>query len=64
MVEADVAELPQLFNSVEAKQYKRPDMNGDLSASPSWRTACYVVAGLVIYIADMLSYVVGLPQVR
>ena len=27
---ADVAELLQLFDSVEAKQYKRPDMNGDL----------------------------------
>ena len=26
----DVAELLQLFDSVEAKQYKRPDMNGDL----------------------------------
>ena len=26
MVEADVAELQQLFDSVEAKQYKRPDM--------------------------------------
>ena len=25
---ADVAELKQLFDSVEAKQYKRPDMNG------------------------------------
>ena len=30
IAEADVAELLQLFNSVEAKQYKRPDMNGDL----------------------------------
>ena len=30
MAEADVAELKQLFNSVEAKQYKRPDMNKDL----------------------------------
>ena len=30
MAEADVAELKQLFVSVEAKQYKRPDMNGDL----------------------------------
>ena len=30
MVEADVAELQQLFDSVEAKQYKRPDMNEDL----------------------------------
>ena len=30
MAEADVAELQQLFDSVEAKQYKRPDMNGDL----------------------------------
>ena len=30
MAEADVAELKQLFDSVEAKQYKRPDMNGDL----------------------------------
>ena len=28
--ETDVAELLQLFDSVEAKQYKRPDMNGDL----------------------------------
>ena len=28
--EADVAELKQLFVSVEATQYKRPDMNGDL----------------------------------
>ena len=28
--EADVGELLQLFDSVEAKQYKRPDMNGDL----------------------------------
>ena len=27
IAEADVAEL---FDSVEAKQYKRPDMNGDL----------------------------------
>ena len=26
MAEADVAELQQLFDSVEAKQYKRPDM--------------------------------------
>ena len=30
MAEADVAELKQLFDSVEAKQYKRPDMNEDL----------------------------------
>ena len=30
MAKADVAELQQLFDSVEAKQYKRPDMNGDL----------------------------------
>ena len=30
IAEADVAELKQLFDSVEAKQYKRPDMNGDL----------------------------------
>ena len=30
IAEADVAELQQLFDSVEAKQYKRPDMNGDL----------------------------------
>ena len=30
MAEADVAELKQLFDSVEAKQHKRPDMNGDL----------------------------------
>ena len=30
MVKADVAELKQLFDSVEAKQYKRPDMNEDL----------------------------------
>ena len=30
MAEADVAELQQLFDSVEAKQYKRPDMNEDL----------------------------------
>ena len=29
IAKADVAEL-QLFDSVEAKQYKRPDMNGDL----------------------------------
>ena len=29
MAEADVAELQQLFDSVEAKQYKRPDMNED-----------------------------------
>ena len=29
-VKTDVAELLQLFDSVEAKQYKRPDMNGDL----------------------------------
>ena len=28
--DGDVAELQQLFDSVEAKQYKRPDMNGDL----------------------------------
>ena len=31
MAEADVAELQQLFDSVEAKQYKRPDMNEDLT---------------------------------
>ena len=30
MAEADVAELQQLFDSVEAKQYKRPDMSEDL----------------------------------
>ena len=30
IAKADVAELKQLFDSVEAKQYKRPDMNGDL----------------------------------
>ena len=30
IAKADVAELLQLLNSVEAKQYKRPDMNGDL----------------------------------
>ena len=30
MAEADVVELQQLFDSVEAKQYKRPDMNEDL----------------------------------
>ena len=30
IAEADVADLLQLFDSVEAKQYKRPDMNGDL----------------------------------
>ena len=30
IAEANVAELLQLFDSVEAKQYKRPDMNGDL----------------------------------
>ena len=30
MAEADVAELQQLFDSVEVKQYKRPDMNEDL----------------------------------
>ena len=30
MAEADVAELKQLFGSVEAKQHKRPDMNEDL----------------------------------
>ena len=30
MAEVDVAELQQLFDSVEAKQYKRPDMNEDL----------------------------------
>ena len=30
IAEADVAELLQLFDSVKAKQYKRPDMNGDL----------------------------------
>ena len=30
IAEADVAELLQLFDSVEAKQYKRPDMNEDL----------------------------------
>ena len=30
IAEADVAELLQLFDSVETKQYKRPDMNGDL----------------------------------
>ena len=33
IAEADVAELLQLFDSVEAKQYKRPDMNGDLRLS-------------------------------
>ena len=33
MAEADVAELQQLFNSVEAKQYKRPDMNENLRLS-------------------------------
>ena len=32
IAEADVAELKQLFDSVEAKQYKRPDMNGDLTS--------------------------------
>ena len=30
IAEADVAELLQLFDSVEAKQDKRPDMNEDL----------------------------------
>ena len=30
IAKADVAELKQLFDSVEAKQDKRPDMNGDL----------------------------------
>ena len=30
IAKADVAELLQLFDSVEAKQYKRPDMNEDL----------------------------------
>ena len=30
IAEADVAELLQLFDSVEAKQYKRPDMNENL----------------------------------
>ena len=30
IAEANVAELQQLFDSVEAKQYKHPDMNGDL----------------------------------
>ena len=30
IAKADVTELMQLFHSVEAKQYKRPDMNGDL----------------------------------
>ena len=30
IAKADAAELLQLFDSVEAKQYKRPDMNGDL----------------------------------
>ena len=30
MAEADLGELLQLFDSVEAKQHKRPDMNGDL----------------------------------
>ena len=30
MAEADLGELLQLFDSVEAKQYKRPNMNGDL----------------------------------
>ena len=30
IAKADVAELLQLFDSVEAKQYKRPDMFGDL----------------------------------
>ena len=30
IAEADVAELKQLFDSVEAKQYKRPDMKEDL----------------------------------
>ena len=42
IAEADVAELKQLFDSVEAKQYKRPDMNGDLrlgfaSAGTKWK---------------------------
>ena len=30
MAEADLTELQQLFDSVESKQYKRPDMFGDL----------------------------------
>ena len=30
IAKTDVAELLQLLDSVEAKQYKRPDMNGDL----------------------------------
>ena len=32
IAEADVAELLQLFDSVEAKQYKRPDMNGGFAS--------------------------------
>ena len=37
MAEANVAELKQLFDAVEAKQYKRPDMNGDLFAGTKWK---------------------------
>ena len=36
IAKADVAELKQLFDSVEAKQYKRPDMNGDLRQGFAW----------------------------
>ena len=49
IAKADVAELLQLFDSVEAKQYKRPDMNGDLRlgfasddfAGTKWKTLDY-----------------------
>ena len=35
MAEADVAELQQLFDSVEAKQYKRPDMKHSSWSQPT-----------------------------
>ena len=46
MVEADVAELQQLFDSVEAKQYKRPDMNEDLRLLSPHQRALGGVQGL------------------
>ena len=54
MAEADVAELQQLFDSVEAKQYKRPDMNEDLRlgfasndfAGTKWKNLTRTAEGL------------------
>ena len=52
MAKADVAELQQLFDSMEAKQYKRPDMNENLrllscrgcarASRPGWTNDCEV----------------------